>query len=222
MEIMIDSASIENIKRIQEYIDVEGVTTNPSILAKSKMGLNETLVGISDVLTKEQMLFVQVVSTDYAEMMKEAEYISKLHHGNAYAKIPVTKEGLRAIRECHTQGIKTLATAIYTMEQGILAVRAGAEYLAPYVNRMDNITSAEYEIGGICDYILRNESSSKIVAASFKNLSQVKTMITLGVDAMTLPVDIIDSMLNNLNTIDAVDKFSKDFDSAFNQNSIIE
>ena len=138
MELIIDTADVQAIKEINELLTVTGVTTNPTIITKSNKEPEVVIKEIADVLDEDQLFFIQAVATDFDGIMKEAKEISQIRPKNMYVKIPVTRDGLKAIKECKKLGIHTLATAIYSADEAFLAAMNGAEYLAPYVNRMCN------------------------------------------------------------------------------------
>ncbi len=117
MEFMLDTADVARIRDLNELITVAGVTTNPTILTKSGRMPEEVLPEIISILSPEQKLFVQVVKTDYEGIMDEARKISAMRPENMYVKIPVSRDGLKALKQCRREGIKTLATAIYTPAQ---------------------------------------------------------------------------------------------------------
>ena len=134
MELILDSSDVEKIKELNDLLSITGVTTNPTIITKSGKKVETLIKELCDILSEDQLLFVQVVRTDYEGIMEEAKKISSLREKNILVKIPVTHDGLKAIKECKKIGIRTLATAIYTADQAFLAAMNGAEYLAPYVN----------------------------------------------------------------------------------------
>ena len=138
MELILDTADVAAIKELNDLLTVTGVTTNPSIITKSKKPFDQVVKEIIDILSEDQKLFIQVLATTCDEIVEEAKYICSLRKKNMYVKIPVTHEGLKAIKKCKKLGLGVLATAIYTADQAFLAALSGADYLAPYVNRMDN------------------------------------------------------------------------------------
>lgn len=136
MELYLDTADIEAIKRLAPILPIKGVTTNPSIVAKSGQSLFTLLSTLHDSLGADKLLFAQVLSSDASSMIKEAEQLKRVVP-NIVTKIPVNAEGLKAIRALTQQGIPTLGTAVYGAGQGLLGALAGAKYIAPYVNRID-------------------------------------------------------------------------------------
>ena len=214
MKLLIDDANIEKIKRIYEYYAIDGVTTNPSILAKNGKNPYETLKEIREFIGKDAELHVQVVSNTAKEMVEEGHRIVKELGENTYVKIPTVPEGLKAMKQLSKEGYKITATAIYTPIQAYLAAKAGADYTAPYVNRIDNLGTNGIEVTRkIHDIFENNGLKTQILAASFKNSLQVLELCEYGVGASTVAPDIIDAFINNTNISSAVEVFTEDFEN---------
>lgn len=220
MELILDTADVKAIKDLNELLTVEGVTTNPTIITKSGKEFDVVVKEIIDVLNENQKFFIQVVSTTCDEIVEEAKYICSLREKNMYVKIPVTHEGLKAIKKCKELGLGVLATAIYTADQAFLAAMNGADYLAPYVNRMDNYGDGVGNVIDLIQMLKVNNMNTKIVAASFKNTRQVHELITAGIQSVTIPVDIAFAMINHPGTEIAVDEFTQNWDKAYNRTTL--
>lgn len=220
MELIIDSADVAQIKVLKELCTVAGVTTNPTILTKSGREATEVIQDLIGILDEDQKLFIQVVKTDYEGIMEEAKKISQLRPKNMYVKIPVTHEGLRAIKECKKLGIHTLATAIYTADQAFLAAMNGAEYLAPYTNRMCNYGDGVQNVKDLIEMLRVNHMPAKVIAASFKNTYQVHELIKAGIQAVTVPCDVLYQMIDHPGTKIAVGEFSVNWQRAYNRNTL--
>lgn len=215
IELYLDTADTEQVARLQQCFPLKGITTNPSILANSNKGLNETLLKMSNIIGKDARFHAQVVSLDAQGMLEEARQINKLPY-DIIVKVPTTEIGLTAIKLIKAEGIKVLATAIYTVQQGVLAALCGADYLAPYVNRIDAMGANGVQVVADLQLLLdKNKLSSKILAASFKNIQQVMDVMKLGIGAITLPVDVAVQMFNHPAVQPAVDQFSKDWRNTF-------
>ena len=213
MKLLIDDANIEKIKRIYEYYAIDGVTTNPSILAKNGKNPYETLKEIREFIGKDAELHVQVVSNTAEEMVEEGHRIVKELGENTYVKIPTVPEGLKAMKQLSKEGYKITAKAIYTQIKAYLAAKAGADYTAPYVNRIDNLGTNGIEVTRkIHDIFENNGLKTQILAASFKNSLQVLELCEYGVGASTVAPDIIDAFINNTNISSAVEVFTEDFE----------
>ena len=202
MRFLIDDANVEKIKEIYTYYPVDGVTTNPSILAKSKRQPYDVLQEIRELIGPDADLHVQAVSRKAEDMVAEAHRIREALGENTYIKIPAVPEGIRAIRILASEGCRTTATAIYTPMQAFLAAKAGADYAAPYVNRMDNLGA-----GGI--------GNTKIIHDIFQKnglKTQVLALCRYGVGAATIAPDVIEGLLKNDSVAAAVDAFIHDFE----------
>lgn len=219
MELIIDSSNIEQIKELNDLLTITGVTTNPTILTKSGREAMDVVKDLCDVLSEDQLLFIQTVQTSFEGIMEEAKMISSIRNKNMYVKIPVTHEGLRAIKECKKLGIRTLATAIYTADQAFLAAMNGAEYLAPYTNRMCNYGDGVQDVKDLIEMLRVNHMPAKVIAASFKNTYQVHELIKAGIQAVTVPCDVLYQMIDHPGTKIAVGEFSVNWQRAYNRNT---
>lgn len=219
MELIIDSSNIEQIKELNDLLTITGVTTNPTILTKSGREAMDVVKDLCEVLSEDQLLFIQTVQTSFEGIMEEAKMISSIRNKNMYVKIPVTHEGLRAIKECKKLGIHTLATAIYTADQAFLAAINGAEYLAPYTNRMCNYGDGVQDVKDLIEMLRVNHMPAKVIAASFKNTYQVHELIKAGIQAVTVPCDVLYQMIDHPGTKIAVGEFSVNWQRAYNRNT---
>ena len=154
--------------------------------------------------------------------MEEARKISKLRPKNMYVKIPVTHDGLKAIKTCKEEGIHTLATAIYTAEQGFIAACNGADYLAPYVNRMCNYGDGVETTKDLIEMLRVHQVPTKVVAASFKNTYQVHELIKAGIQAVTVPCDVLFNMIDHPATTIAVGEFTMNWQKAYNRKELFK
>lgn len=213
MKFIIDDANVDKIKEIYEYYPVDGVTTNPSILAKSGRNPYEVLKEIRSLIGNEADLHVQVVSKEASDMVKEAHKIREELGENTYVKIPTTQEGLKAMKQLSAEGVKITATAIYTAMQAYLAGKAGADYAAPYVNRIDNLGADGVETAkAIHDIFKKNGLKTEVLAASFKNSQQVLELCKYGIGASTIGPDVIMGLIKNACVSSAIDDFTSDFE----------
>ena len=213
MKFLIDDADIEKIKKICNYYPIDGVTTNPTIIAKSGRKPYEVLKEIREFMGKDAELHVQVVSKIAEDMIKEGHKIIEELGNKTYVKIPTTPEGLRAMKVLSKEGYKITATAIYTPMQAYLAAKAGADYAAPYVNRIDNLGVNGIEVTkDIHDIFKKNNLKTEVLAASFKNTQQVLELCKYGVGAATIGSDIIEGIINHASVTSAIDVFIDDFE----------
>ena len=212
MEFMLDTANLAEIERGLAYYPVDGVTTNPSILkAELPFEYYGHLKAIQ-ALCGHRTFHVQLGSPDYEGMLREAEEIWRELGKDVYLKIPVTEDGLKAIKAVKALGGKVTATCIYYPMQGILAIHAGADYLAPYCNRMANNEIDFYAaISQLRSLIDRDGYEAKILAASFKNVSQVTQAIEAGAHCVTVPPALMKPALASALVTDAAAAFAKDY-----------
>ncbi|MFX0568240.1 fructose-6-phosphate aldolase [Kosakonia cowanii] len=220
MELYLDTADIAEVERLARIYPLAGVTTNPSIIAAGKTPLWEVLPRLQQAIGANGTLFAQVMSRDAEGMVSEAK---RLHHAlpGIVVKIPVTGEGLAAIKQLKKQGIVTLGTAVYSAAQGLLAALAGAKYVAPYVNRVDAQGGDGVRMVQELQTLLSlHAPESKVLAASFKTPRQALDCLLAGCEAITLPVDVAKQMLNTPAVESAVEKFEQDWQGAFGSLSL--
>lgn len=220
MELILDTANLDAIKELDSLLNVTGVTTNPSIIAKSGMSPEEVIDGLVGCLRPDQKIFIQTVRTDFEGMMEEARYICGLRPESMYVKIPVTHNGLRAIKAAKEEGLGVLATAIYSADEAFLAAMNGADYLAPYVNRMSNYGDGVGMVTELIQMLAVQGLPAKVIAASFKNSWQVHELIRAGIQAVTAPPEVVYSMIDHPGTEIAVSEFTRDWDAAFGRKTL--
>jgi len=213
MKLLLDYANLNEIKEIYSYYPVDGVTTNPSILAKEGRNPYEVLKEIRKFIGAEAELHVQVISSKAKDMLEEAHKIQMELGDNTYVKIPALREGLKAIKALSAEGAKITATAIYTQMQAYLAGKAGAHYAAPYVNRIDNLGADGVRVAKeIHDIFKNNNLGTEVLAASFKNSQQVLELAKYGIGAATIAPDVIEGLIKLDSVTSAIAKFTKDFE----------
>lgn len=207
MDFYLDSADYGKIMEYVEAYNIKGVTSNPTIIVKDKADIMKLI----EVIPKDKELFVQVISDELVGIIEETKKLMSLSE-NIIVKIPATPNGLKAIKILKEQNIKTLATGIYSVEQALMAANCGAAYVAPYVNRI-----CDLEIDGVKAALeiqktfKQQNIDCKVLAASFKNMMQVKELMINGIDAVTISADLMEKLIYNKNTEYAV----KDFVSAW-------
>ena len=222
MKLLIDDANIAKIKEISEFYPVDGVTTNPSILAKSGRPPFEVLSEIREFLGDKE-LHVQVISDNAEGMIREAEKITEVLGKDTYIKVPVTREGLKAIKALSADGYKITATAIYTPMQAYLAAKAGADFVAPYVNRLDNIIGDGTEVvAEIVNQLELYRMDCKVLAASFKNAEQVHKCASVGCHSVTVTDDIMKLLISHPMTDAAIQGFDRDWQGVYGDKTILD
>ena len=220
MEVIIDTADINEIKELDSLLNVAGVTTNPTIITRSGKTPEVALKEIIDYLRPDQKLFVQVVSTDYDGVMAEARKINALRPENTYAKIPVSPAGLKACKDAKAEGLNVLSTSVYSSEQGFLAAVNGADYIAPYTNRMSNYGDGIQQVKDLIEMLRVQGLDSKVMAASLHNTNQVHELIKAGIQAITFPPAVLHAMIDHHGTQIAVDEFSASWEKAYGRNEL--
>lgn len=218
---MADTADLSALKELYDFFPLEGVTTNPTILKQSGMKLSVAVDELKKIVG-EGMLHVQVMSQTCEDIVREAKkYKSYFDLGdNFYAKIPVMPEGFKAMRILKDSGIKVTATAIFTQQQALVASKAGADFVAPYVSRLDNISSHGIEV--VSDIVKNMKEyglNTKVLAASFKTVDQIHRVSMHGSHSATIGPDLLLQLIKHPMTDISIDKFTEDgeglYDIAF-------
>ena len=220
MEFIIDTVNLEEIKEAVEYLPIVGVTSNPSIVKKTNpQNFFKHMKEIRKIIGQERSLHIQVISKDYDTIIKEAHRILKEVDDKVYIKVPVSYEGIKAIKLLKEEGINVTATAVYDLMQAYMALEAKADYIAPYVNRIGNLGADPFElINELSNRIIIDGYESKIVAASFKGVQQVKDALNNGAQAVTVPVEVLKQIFANPNIEKAVNDFNQDWYSMYGDN----
>lgn len=212
MKILVDNADIQEIKKVYEFFPVTGVTCNPTILKKAGGNPYDVLKEIRAFIGADADLHVQVISAKAEDMVEEAHRIQEVLGKNTFIKIPVVKEGLKAMKMLSAEGANITGTAIYNQMQGYLAGMAGAHYVAPYVNRIDNLGYNGVQVAkDIHDMLKGAGLKTELLAASFKNSQQVLELAKYGLGASTIAPDIIEGLIKVDAAKLAVDAFTADF-----------
>lgn len=219
MEFLLDTANIEQIRELIDFLPISGVTTNPSIVKKeSPKDFFKHMREIREIIGKDRTLHIQVIGTTYDEIIKEAKKITNEIDKEVYIKVPTDFEGVKAIKYLKENGYNITATAIYETLQSYMALEVEADYIAPYVNRMENLGTDPYAlIYELSQRIKENDASTKIVAASFKGLEQIREAIANGAQAVTADPELIRQIFRNPNINKAVEDFRNDWYSLYKE-----
>ncbi|MFI8417015.1 fructose-6-phosphate aldolase [Serratia sp. NPDC078593] len=218
MELYLDTADVTAVKRLARVLPLHGVTTNPSIVAKEGKPIWEVLPALRDALGGMGKLFAQVMANDAERMVAEAVLLHQRVPG-LIVKIPATAEGLAAIKKLTSMSIPTLGTAVYGAAQGLLAALSGAEYVAPYINRVDAQGGDGIEMVHELQQLLTlHAPNAKVLAASFKTPRQALECMLAGCQSLTLPVDVAEQLIATPAVDAAVAKFEQDWQGAFGTN----
>lgn len=223
MELMFDNANLETLKHYAEIYPFVGVTSNPTIIkAEGKIDFFNHFKEIRKLIGQKS-LHIQVVSTNAKDIIEEARKITSQIDKDVFIKIPVTEEGLKAIKVLKSEGYNITATAIYTKIQGLLAISAGADYIAPYFNRIEKRGEDPVEtIACFHQDIVSSNAKTKILAASFHSGEQVIKALKAGADAVTLQPSLLTEMVHKDYIDSAVEVFADDFKSSQCVNNILE
>lgn len=219
MELYLDTSDVAAVKKLARIFPLAGVTTNPSIVAAGKKPLDVLLPELHDALGKG-WLFAQVMATTAEAMVDDARKLRAIIN-DLVVKVPVTAEGLAAIKMLKAEGIPTLGTAVYGAAQGMLSALAGAEYVAPYVNRLDAQGGDGIQtVVELQQLLTLHAPQAKVLAASFKTPRQALDCLLAGCEAITLPLDVAQQFISAPAVDAAVAKFEQDWQGAFGRTTI--
>ncbi len=212
MKIFIDTANLAEIKEVHEYGFLAGVTTNPSLVAKEgDVSFEERLKEITDIVSGP--VSAEVISTDTEGMLKEGRELAKIAP-NITIKVPMTKDGLRAVATFAKEGIKTNVTLIFSANQALLAARAGATFVSPFIGRLDDIGFNGLDlIEDIANMFAIHDIQTEIIAASIRHPEHVKQAALAGADIATVPYKVIHQLFNHPLTDKGIEQFLRDWES---------
>jgi transaldolase len=209
MKIFIDTANINEIKEAAALGLLDGVTTNPSLVAKEKKDFKQILDEILKVV--DGPVSAEVISTDYNGIMKEAKELAKIHH-NIVVKVPLIREGLKAVKSLSSEGINTNVTLCFSASQAVLAAKAGATYVSPFVGRLDDISHSGMDlISQIVDIYRNYNYKTQVLVASIRHPLHFVEACLIGADVCTIPFSVIDKLFNHPLTDIGLEKFLGDW-----------
>ena len=212
MRFFIDTANIEEIKEANDLGVICGVTTNPSLIAKEGRDFIQVVKEITEIV--DGPISAEVISVDHEGMVKEADKLSQIHK-NIVIKLPMTTEGLKATKILSSKGIKTNVTLIFSSTQALLAARAGATYVSPFVGRLDDIGQNGLElIEEIVDIFKINNIETQVIVASVRNPIHVSQAAIMGADIATVPYKVITQMTKHPLTDKGIENFLKDWEGS--------
>ena len=215
MKFFIDTANVDLIRKANDMGVICGVTTNPSLIAKEGRDFKEVIKEITEIVDGPISGEVKATTVDAEGMIKEGMEISAIHP-NMVVKIPMTVEGLKAVKVLSKQGIKTNVTLIFSANQALLAARAGATYVSPFLGRLDDISSPGIELIEHIVQIFQNyDIETEIIAASIRNTVHVTECALAGADIATVPYAVIEQMTKHPLTDQGIVKFQEDYRKVF-------
>lgn len=215
MKFFIDTANVEDIKKANDMGVICGVTTNPSLIAKEGKNFNDVIKEITSIVDGPISGEVKATTIKAEDMITEAREIAKIHK-NMVVKIPMTVEGLKAVKVLSKEGIKTNVTLIFSANQALLAARAGATYVSPFLGRLDDISTDGLElIRTIADIFATHDIDTEIISASVRHPIHVTECALAGADIATVPYNVIEQMTKHPLTEQGIEKFKKDYEAVF-------
>ena len=217
MRFFIDTANVDDIRKANDMGVICGVTTNPSLIAKEGRVFEEVIAEIASIVDGPISGEVKATTTDAEGMIKEGREIAKIHK-NMVVKIPMTVEGLKACKVLSSEGIKTNVTLIFTSNQALLAARAGATYVSPFLGRLDDISVRGVDlIAEIAEIFRVAGVDTQIIAASVRNTMHITDCALAGADIATVPYKVIEQMTHHPLTDAGIKKFQDDYRAVFGE-----
>lgn len=217
MRFFIDTAKVEDIKKANDMGVICGVTTNPSLIAKEGRVFEEVIAEIASIVDGPISGEVKATTVDAEGMIQEGRAIAAIHP-NMVVKIPMTVEGLKACKVLTAEGIKTNVTLVFSANQALLAARAGATYVSPFLGRLDDISQRGVDlIREISDIFVVSDIDTQIIAASVRNPIHVTDCALAGADIATIPYSVIEQMVKHPLTDAGIAKFQTDYKAVFGE-----
>lgn len=217
MKFFIDTANVDEIRKANDMGVISGVTTNPSLIAREGRDFNEVIKEITSIVDGPISGEVKATTVDAEGMIAEGREIAKIHK-NMVVKIPMTAEGLKAVKVLSAEGIKTNVTLIFSANQALLAAEAGATYVSPFVGRLDDINEIGVElIRQIAEIFEIYDYKTEIISASIRNPIHVTESALAGAHIATVPYKVIETMTKHPLTDQGIEKFQKDYIAVFGE-----
>ena len=217
MKFFIDTANVDEIRQANDMGNICGVTTNPSLIAKEGRDFNQVIAEIASIVDGPISGEVKATTTDAEGMIKEGREIAAIHP-NMVVKIPMTTEGLKAVKVLSTEGIKTNVTLIFNAAQALLAARAGATFVSPFLGRLDDISTPGIDlIKDIAEIFMMHDITTEIIAASIRHPIHVIDCAKAGADIATVPYKVLVQMTNQPLTDQGIVKFQADYKAVFGE-----
>lgn len=221
MRYLIDSADPKAVREVLEYYPAGGVTTNPAIVARTRCEFGPMLKEMRRILG-DRMLHAQTMQVTAAEMVREALALREFAGEPFFIKLPANPEGLKACMQLKKLGVGVTMTAIFTAQQALISARAGADFVAPYVNKLDDVGDGVGCVEKIVQLFKEYDLSTKVLSASFRNVEQVTSVALAGSDYITLPPAFFPKLIWHPMTDLAIQGFEKDWGEAYGESKPID
>ena len=210
MKFFLDTANIDEIRNAADYGLIDGVTTNPSLVSKEGRDFKEIILEITRIV--DGPISAEVVSTDAAGILREAYDLAKIHE-NIVVKIPMIKEGMKALKQLSKDGIPTNVTLVFSANQALIAAKLGATYVSPFVGRLDDISEVGMDLIHDLVQIFDNyRFPTQILVASIRNPTHVREAALLGAHVATMPFKVLEQLLKHPLTDIGLERFLKDWE----------
>ena len=210
MKFFLDTANIDEIRNAAEYGLIDGVTTNPSLVSKEGRDFKEILLEITKIV--DGPISAEVVSTDASGILREAYELAKIHK-NIVVKVPMIKEGMKALKQLSKDGIKTNVTLVFSANQALVAAKLGATYVSPFVGRFDDISEVGMDlIGDLAQIFANYQFPTQILVASIRNPLHVREAALVGAHVATMPFKVLEQLLKHPLTDIGLERFLKDWE----------
>ncbi len=210
MKFFLDTANIDDIRNAAEYGLIDGVTTNPSLISKEGRAFKDILLEITQIV--DGPISAEVVSTDAAGILREAYELAKVHE-NIVVKVPMIKEGMKALKQLSKDGIKTNVTLIFSCNQALVAAKLGATYVSPFVGRLDDISEFGMEmVADIVEIFANYQFSTQVLVASVRNPIHIREAALMGAHVATMPPKVLEQLLKHPLTDIGLERFLKDWE----------
>ena len=222
MELYVDIADLDAVKKVAGIYPIDGFTTNPGILSAARRPVEELMKEYRDYVKEKQLkASFQVTGATAEEMITEAKKLSAYFGENLVVKLPAVPEGFRAVRPCKEAGIDICVTVIHSTMQAFTAAKAGADYVAPYVSHIDNLGVESTNVIREMLSIMRNyDYPCKVLGASFRTVEQIKNLAVAGCDAVTITPDMFDRLIAHPSTIESMEMFNRTWFNKFGNREI--
>lgn len=208
MEFFIDTGNLDEIKEAYSWGIIDGVTTNPSLVAKEGIDQKQLIKMISEIV--DGPISAEVISTDAKGMLEEAYELAKIHE-NVVIKLPMTKDGMIALKDLSEKGIKTNITLVFSANQALLAAKNGATYVSPFIGRLDDIGQTGLNLIAEIKEVFDNYAmQTKILSASIRHVDHVKSCALIGSDTATIPYKVLSQLFDHPLTTSGIEKFLAD------------